>query len=42
MLKNLLYIFYFLSLPSKAQEDYFPVDSLPYDAIINSTLAVKE
>ena len=42
MLKNILFsLLFFLSLPSKAQEDYFPVDSLPYDAIINSTLGGK-
>ena len=31
----------FLTLPSNAQEDRFPLDSLPYDAIINSTLGGK-
>ena len=42
MLKNLLYILLLiLTLPSKAQENPFPVDSLPYDAIINSTLGGK-
>ena len=42
MLKNIFFsVLFFLSLPSKAQEDYFPVDSLPYDAIINSTLGGK-
>jgi len=42
MLKNLLYILLLiLTLPSKAQENPFPIDSLPYDAIINSTLGGK-
>ena len=42
MLKNfLLTILLVLTLPSNAQEDRFPLDSLPYDAIINSTLGGK-
>ena len=42
MLKSILFtVLFFLALPSNAQEDRFPVDSLPYDAIINSTLGGK-
>ena len=42
MLKNLLFILLLiLTLPSKAQENPFLIDSLPYDAIINSTLGGK-
>jgi|TARA_A200000159_G_scaffold43036_1_gene39461 hypothetical protein len=42
MLKKLFFIILLiLTLPSNAQEDLFPIDSLPYDAIINSTLGGK-
>ena len=42
MLKKILFsVLFFLYLPSNAQEDHFPIDSLPYDAIINSTLGGK-
>ena len=42
MPKNILFtVLFFLALPSNAQEESFPLDSLPYDAIINSTLGGK-
>ena len=42
MPKNILFtVLLFLALTSNAQEESFPLDSLPYDAIINSTLGGK-